>query len=85
MLDYFASENCRGCRNEQCRMFKGCGVRACHQEKMVDFCYQCDDFPCSRTNFDENLHKAWVRINEIIKNDGIEKYYEKTLKRPRYI
>jgi hypothetical protein len=85
MLDYLASENCKGCRNEQCKMFSDCGVRGCHQEKRIDFCYQCDEFPCKRTNFDENLYKAWVRINEIIRNEGIEKYYEKTLERPRYI
>jgi len=60
-------------------------VRPCHQKKQVDFCYQCDEFPCNRTNFDENLYKAWVRINEIIKKEGIEKYYEGTLIRPRYI
>jgi hypothetical protein len=35
MLDYFASENCRGCRNEQCKMFKDCGVRPCHQKKRL--------------------------------------------------
>jgi hypothetical protein len=85
MLDYLASANCKGCRNEQCKLFKGCGVRACHQEKQVDFCYQCDAFPCDKTNFDQSLHKAWVRINEIIIHDGIENYYEKTIKRPRYI
>lgn len=85
MLDYFASENCSGCRNEQCKMFKGCGVRPCHQEKIVDFCFQCEDFPCNNTNFDENLYKAWIRINEIIRDEGIEKYYERTLKRPRYV
>jgi len=84
MLDYFASENCRGCRNEQCKLFKECGVRPCHQEKQVDFCYQCDAFPCNRTHFDEGLYNAWIRINEIIRKDGIEKYYEKTLTRPRY-
>ena len=71
MLDYFASENC--------------GVRGCHQEKKIDYCYQCDEFPCSRTNFDENLYKAWVRINETIRNEGIEKYYKRTLERPRYV
>ena len=85
VLDYFASENCQGCRNEQCKLFKDCGVRGCHQEKQIDFCYQCDEFPCDRTNFDVNLHKAWVRINEIIKNEGMEKYHEKTQRRPRYI
>jgi hypothetical protein len=84
VLDYLASENCRGCRNEQCKMFKDCGVRNCHQEKQVDYCYLCDDFPCDRTNFDEQLYQAWVRINEIIRDQGIEKYYEKTLRRPRY-
>ena len=85
VLDYFASENCHGCRNEQCKLFKNCGVRSCHQEKGVDFCYQCDQFPCTKTHFDDNLYKAWVRINEIIKSKGIEQYYEITLRCPRYI
>ena len=37
MLDYFASENCKGCRYEQCKLFKTCGVRACHQNKKLDY------------------------------------------------
>ncbi len=69
MLDYFASKNCKGCRNEQCRLFKDCGVRPCHQEKQIDFCYQCDEFPCNRTNFDTRLYKGWVMINEKIKKN----------------
>ena len=85
LLDYFASENCKGCRNEQCKLFKNCGVRPCHQEKAVDFCFQCDEFPCNKTNFDEGLYNAWVRINEIIRKEGIEKYYELTVERPRYM
>ena len=85
MLDYFASENCRGCRNEQCKLFKTCGVRSCHQEKQVDFCYQCDAFPCNRTHFDERLYNVWVLINEKIKKSGIEPYYEKARKRDRYV
>ncbi|MFC1883673.1 DUF3795 domain-containing protein [Thermodesulfobacteriota bacterium] len=85
MLDFFASENCRGCRNEQCKMFKNCGVWACHQDKNIDYCYQCDEFPCDRTNFDENLYKAWKAINEKIKDIGLEQFYEKTKTRPRYI
>lgn len=84
MLDYFASENCQGCRNEQCRLFKNCGVRPCHQEKGVEFCYQCDEFPCDHTNFDENLYKGWVAINKIIKKKGIETYCKKAKTRPRY-
>ena len=84
MLDYFASENCHGCRDEQCKLFKNCGVRPCHQEMGVDFCYQCDEFPCDRTHFDESLYKGWVAINEIIREKGIETYCEKARRRPRY-
>ncbi len=85
MLDYLASENCQGCRNEQCRLFKNCGVRPCHQEKQIDFCHQCDEFPCNRTNFDERLRKIWVLINKKIKETGLEQFYEKNKTRPRYV
>jgi len=84
MLDVFASENCKGCRSEPCRLFKNCGVRDCHREKPVDFCYQCDEFPCTRTHFDEGLYQAWVRMNEIIRSKGIEAYYHVIRQRPRY-
>ena len=85
MLDYFVSENCRGCRNEQCRLFKDCGVRRCHQERGVDFCHECDEFPCAKTNFDEGLHSVWLRINRKIQEIGIEEFHEKGKTRPRYV
>jgi len=84
MLDYFASENCQGCRNEQCRLFKNCGVRACHQKKMIDFCYQCDQFPCENTNFDPGLYKGWVIINKKIKEKGVEQFAKEAREHPRY-
>jgi len=84
MLDYFASENCKGCRNEQCKLFKDCGVRVCHQEKIIDFCYQCDLFPCDKTNFDPGLYKGWIIVNEKIRETGIETFHQKAKNRPRY-
>ena len=84
MLDYFAAQNCTGCRNEQCKLFKNCGVRPCHQEKQVDFCYQCGEFPCDTTNFDPGLQKAWQAINEKIRENGIKAHYEKARNSPRY-
>ncbi len=84
MLDYFAADHCHGCRNEQCRLFKKCSVRPCHQEKGVDFCYQCDKFPCDNTGFDETLHKRWVAINKSIRKKGIQAYCETTRNSPRY-
>ncbi len=84
MLDYFASTNCKGCRNEQCRMFKECGVRECNREQKIDFCYQCPQFPCDRTNFAPDMYKGWVTRNEKIKETGIEEFYETAKNRPRY-
>ena len=84
MLDYFALGACRGCRHEQCRLFAGCGVRACHQAKGVDFCHACDEFPCGHTGFDEDLHRRWIQINERIRATGVERYYEETRDQPRY-
>ena len=84
MLEYFAEENCLGCRNEQCKLFKKCGVRTCYIEKKVDFCFQCEEFPCDHTNFDKNLQDAWVRINNKIAEIGIEQYYEGWKNRNRY-
>ena len=80
----FASENCKGCRKENCKLFKNCGVRSCHQQKNIDFCFQCDDFPCNKTNFDGDLQKRWVKLNERIRDIGIESYYAETKDKPRY-
>lgn len=85
VLEYLSSENCRGCRNEQCRLFKDCGVRTCHQEKQVDYCFECDQFPCNNTHFDQALYKGWVMINQKIREKGLETFYEKSLTRPRYL
>jgi len=84
MLDYFAAENCKGCRKENCKLFENCGVRSCHQQKEIDFCFQCDEFPCDKTNFDEHLQKRWVKLNERIREIGIERYYAETKDKPRY-
>ncbi len=84
MLEYFASENCKGCRKENCKIFKDCGARSCHQQKNLEYCYQCDEFPCDKTNFDEHLQKRWIKINERIREIGIENYYFETKDKPRY-
>lgn len=85
MLDYLAAENCQGCRKEQCKLFKECGVRPCHQEKQIDFCFECSDFPCNKTNFDKHLYERWVHLNQVIQKKGLEAFYEKNKTRPRYV
>ncbi len=84
MLDYFSKVTCKGCREESCMLFKDCGVKDCYKKKGIDFCFQCDEFPCDRTNFDEDLRQRWVSINMRMKQSGIENYYSEIKEKPRY-
>ena len=84
LLSYFASVECRGCRKEKCKIFKDCKVRDCHEQKKIDFCFQCSDFPCNNTGFDQHLHKRSVDINMRMKEIGVERYYDEIKDKPRY-
>jgi hypothetical protein len=84
MLEHFATESCHGCRNEICKLFKTCGVRPCHEARNVDFCFQCDEFPCDKTGFDENLRVRWVAMNRRMQEVGVEEFYAETRDHPRY-
>jgi len=84
MLDYFSTAECSGCRNEKCKLFKDCRVRMCSEKKGVDFCFQCSEFPCNNTGFDDHLNERSVNINLRIKEIGVEKYYEEIKDKPRY-
>ena len=84
LLTYLSKGNCSGCRKEKCKIFKDCKVRGCSEKKGVDFCFQCSDFPCNTTGFDEHLYKRSVDINLRIKDIGIEKYFNEIKDTPRY-
>ena len=83
-LNLLSTIECKGCRNEKCKLFKNCGVRPCSAGKSVDFCFQCTEFPCQKTNFDDNLYKRFVESNKQMKENGIENYYDNTKNQPRY-
>jgi hypothetical protein len=83
MLAYFADPDCKGCREGTCK-YPNCGVVECYRDKGVDFCFQCDEFPCDHSNFDPHLHKRWIAMNERMKEIGPEAYYEETKNQPRY-
>lgn len=83
MLQMLTESACKGCRQGEC-MLKDCGVIKCHKEKGVDFCFECDEFPCDKSNFDEHLKNRWISINRRMQEIGIEKYYEEIKNLPRY-
>lgn len=84
MLDYFTKVNCQGCRAESCKLFKDCGVKECFKVKGVDFCFQCDEFPCEKSNFDNHLKQRWIKINQRMSEIGVENYYNEIKEKPRY-
>lgn len=83
LLSYFAQVGCKGCRKGTCE-FANCGVINCHKEKGVDFCFQCDEFPCEKTNFDPDLKRRWIQMNNRMKEVGVEAYYDEVKDLPRY-
>ncbi|MCG8697583.1 MAG: DUF3795 domain-containing protein [Bacteroidales bacterium] len=84
VLDLFSLPQCGGCRVEKCKLFKNCKVRGCAEKMKVDFCFDCIEFPCNNTGFDEHLHNRSVAINERMKEIGVEAYYMEIKKKPRY-
>jgi hypothetical protein len=84
MLNYFSKSDCCGCRNAKCKLFAACNVRECSARKEIEYCYQCKDFPCTNTGFDEHLFRRFTTNNLRIKEIGIERYYLEVRDVPRY-
>ena len=84
LLSYLAEPDCRGCRQGICK-YPDCGVAECYGKKGVDFCFQCDEFPCGKTNFDPHLKARWIKMNNRMKEIGVESYYEETKDICRYL
>lgn len=84
MLAYFSTVECKGCRNDECKLFAACNVKQCSKDHAVDFCFQCKEFPCNQHGFDEHLEKRWISINNRMKEIGVEAYYLEIKDIPRY-
>ena len=84
LLNYFSLGICKGCRKERCILFKNCNVRECSESKQVDFCFQCAEFPCNHSGFDDNLQKRWQLANTKMKACGVEAYYKEIKDKTRY-
>jgi hypothetical protein len=55
-----------------------CLVRDCLNEKGLDFCYMCDDFPCKCLQTEPLLERKRrnIEANEQIKEIGLDKWVE---------
>ena len=73
---------CAGCRprDKQCAFLK----KKCNRllEGKVEYCYQCDDFPCANllkvdTKYRTNYRMSMIENLEFIRENGVEKLLEK--------
>jgi len=84
MLNHFTNSTCNGCREDSCKLFKNCLVKQCSKDYCVDYCFQCEQFPCSKHGFDEHLEKRWLAIQNKMKVNGVENYFEEIKDQTRY-
>ena len=83
MLETFAKGGCEGCRKGGC-INKACNVTECVKSKKVDYCFECDEFPCDKSGFDENLKKRWIDANKRMMEITPTAFYYEIKDLPRY-
>ena len=70
---------CQGCKTETIATFcVTCGLKKCAEDRNVDFCFQCAEYPCARLvefKRDKYPHHSIVLKNlEFIHSHGIQKW-----------
>jgi hypothetical protein len=83
VLDLLAGAACTGCRGGGSSL-PFCAARLCFKEQGVDYCFQCEHYPCSRNEYPESFHARWRATNDRMREVGVETYYRESLRSPRY-
>ncbi len=83
VLNVFAGASCGGCRSENVKCPVDCHAKTCHKEKRVDFCFQCNEYPCSK-QFEGKLRERWMEKNNRMREIGVMDFYKEQSKLPRY-
>jgi hypothetical protein len=83
ILDFFRNSDCPGCRRQGCPL-PFCAARDCYREKSVDFCFQCDEYPCERNQYPPMMVDRWLAVNDRMRDVGPVHYYQESLAKPRY-
>jgi hypothetical protein len=83
VLAFLKNGSCTGCRaGGSTAPF--CAARTCFREKGVDFCFQCDEFPCTRNQYPDSLRERWLAYGRRMQEIGAEAFCEEQLAKPRY-
>ena len=77
---------CKGCRarDKKCAWLK----KRCEllMDKKIDFCYECNDFPCDNLkrldkNYRKNYQMSFIEHLEFIRDNGAEKFLKEQEKK----
>lgn len=88
MLGMYCAAPCSGCRSavpNKCSI-KGCFILECTTGHGVDFCGECNEFPCEKVSglFEKEVYTRWLNGNRHIHENGIEAFWEKNSEIPHY-
>lgn len=83
VLEFYQQASCKGCRAGGFEP-PFCAARTCFREKGVDFCSQCDEYPCGKNQYPEDLAAQWRANNDRMKEVGVEAFYGEQKLKPRY-
>ena len=83
ILSHFAKGTCGGCRSNNVQCPLECHAKTCRKERNINFCFECDEFPCDK-QFKGKLRERWIYINNRMKEIGVENYYFEQSQLPRY-
>lgn len=88
VLSIYAGASCSGCRSTEhngCSI-KGCFLLECTKNHGVDFCGECNEFPCKKTQglFEEIVYRQWLEGNQQIREYGIETFWKNNSENPHY-
>lgn len=83
ILRQFAQGSCGGCRSDNVRCPIDCQAKTCCRERKIDFCFECEEFPCDK-QFEGKLRERWIERNIRMKQIGVENYYFEQGKLSRY-
>lgn len=80
VLSIYAGASCSGCRSTEhngCSI-EGCFLLECTKNHGVDFCGECNEFPCKKTQgiFEEIVYRQWLEGNQQIREYGIEAFWK---------
>lgn len=84
VLESFAQDRCGGCRSGTRVCLPSCNVMACTTARGVEFCFQCEAYPCTNTGLPELVLVKWRRQNDRMREAGIEVYLKELAETPRY-